>query len=225
MPLNLRGSMEYLHARYTNYKNAGNNTSTSCADFAGTPDNPATPNVNEYKPPALSTTCTDAGGGNTTVIGNWTGRRLLRAPDWSATIGADYTLENVFGGKLVTSLTAQYSSRYAPQKADYLCTYYKAVDLNTTPANLVPINQREGDTPGQNYCDPGKGKGRYEEKGWAQLNAQINWTDASEHFTIGLFGNNINNVHYLLAYSTPGYGKNVLYNEPRTFGVRAGVKF
>jgi iron complex outermembrane receptor protein len=67
--------------------------------------------------------------------------------------------------------------------------------------------------------------GRYEQKGWAQLNAQINWTDASDHFTIGVFGNNINNVHYKLAYSTPGYGKNVLYNEPQTFGVRAGVKF
>ena len=43
--------------------------------------------------------------------------------------------------------------------------------------------------------------------------------------TIGVFGNNINNVHYLLAYSTPGFGKNVLYNEPRTFGIRAGVKW
>ena len=40
-----------------------------------------------------------------------------------------------------------------------------------------------------------------------------------------IFGNNINNVHYKLAYSTPGYGKNVVYNEPRTFGIRAGVKF
>ncbi len=90
----------------------------------------------------------------------------------------------------------------------------------------MPINQRPGDTPGQKYCDPGHLKnGRYEEKGWAQINAQIQWTDASEHFSIALFGNNINNVHYYLAYSQPGYGKNVLYNEPRTFGVRAGVKF
>ncbi len=33
--LNLRASMEYLHARYTNYHNAGNNTSNTCADTAG----------------------------------------------------------------------------------------------------------------------------------------------------------------------------------------------
>ncbi len=66
------------------------------------------------------------------MIGDWTGRRLLRAPDWTATIGADYTFEGVFGGKLVPSFTAQYSSRYAPQKADYLCTYYTAVDTSTT---------------------------------------------------------------------------------------------
>jgi iron complex outermembrane receptor protein len=234
MPLNLRGSMEYLHARYTKYHNAGNSTTTSCADGAGTTDALG----NTVTAPSIASACSDSVGGNTTVIGDWTGRRLLRAPDWTATIGADYTIEGVFGGKLVTSLTAQYSSRYAPQKADYLCTYYTAINPTTHTANgqpisgsnpgrPIPINQRASDTPGQKYCDSGqnKGNGRYEEKGWAQLNAQINWTDASEHFTIGLFGNNINNVHYLLAYSTPGYGKNVLYNEPRTFGVRAGVKF
>jgi iron complex outermembrane receptor protein len=149
------------------------------------------------------------------VIGDWTGRRLLRAPDWTATIGADYTLEGVFGGKLVPSITAQYSSRYAPQNASYLCTYHAG-----NPAN-------PGEVVGQNYCDAGQNRknGRFEENGWAQINAQINWTDASEHFTIGVFGNNINNVQYYLAYSQPGFGKNVLYNEPRTFGVRAGVKF
>jgi hypothetical protein len=31
----------------------------------------------------------------------------------------------------------------------------------------------------------------------------------------------MNNVHYLLASSQPGFGKNGFYNEPRTFGVRA----
>ena len=114
------------------------------------------------------------------------------------------------------SATAQFSSRYAPQNASYLCTYH--------PGNPVA---NPGEVVGTNYCDAGqnRGNGRFEEKGWTQLNAQINWTDASDHFTIGVFGNNINNVHYLLAYSQPGYGKNVLYNEPRTFGVRAGVKF
>ena len=204
MPLNLRGSMEYLHARYTNYHNAGNVTTTSCAPGQRRP----------------TRRCSDSVGTNTTVIGDWTGRRLLRAPDWTASVGADYTLENVFGGKLVFSATAQYSSRYAPQKADYLCT-----ELATTPAAPVA---GQGHRPWPKLLQPGQnnhGNGRYEENGWAQLNAQINWTDASEHFTIGVFGNNINNVHYFLAYSQPGYGKNVLYNEPRTFGVRAGVKF
>jgi iron complex outermembrane receptor protein len=200
MPLNLRGSMEYLHARYTNYHNAGNLTTDSCADVA-----PPTPGG-----------CSDTNGGNKTVIGDWTGRRLLRAPDWTATVGADYTLENVFAGKLVLSATAQYSSRYAPQNASYLCTYHAGAP---SPTN--------NEVAGQFYCDAGQNgrKGRFEENGWAQLNAQINWTDASEHFTIGVFGNNINNVHYLMVSSQPGYGKNVLYNEPRTFGIRGAVKF
>jgi iron complex outermembrane receptor protein len=211
MPLNLHGSMEYLHARYTDYANAGNVTTTSGAPLSCTSAGCIYP--------ALSG---DAYGQNTTVIGNWTGRRLLRAPDWTATIGADYTIEGVFGGKLVPSITAQYSSRYAPQNASYFCQYHTAA--------AIPIAgiQAPGETVGQKYCNANTshaGKGRFEENGWAQINAQINWTDASEHFTIGVFGNNINNVQYLMAYSQPGYGKNVLYNEPRTFGVRAGVKF
>jgi len=192
MPLNLRGSMEYLHARYTDFANAGNVTTTTGVDTTGT---------------------------NTTVIGDWTGRRLLRAPDWTATVGADYTLENVFGGKMVFSATAQYSSRYAPQNASYICP---RVSHNGAGADIPFVVGTQG------FCaagSPNHINGRFEENGWAQLNAQINWTDASDHFTVGVFGNNINNVHYFLAYSQPGYGKNVVYNEPRTFGVRAGVKF
>jgi iron complex outermembrane receptor protein len=245
MPLNLRGAFSYLHARYTDYGNAGNVTASSCKD-PGALDNPLTPG-NEAVAAGLSgAACQDVVGTNTTAIGKWTGRRLLRAPDWTASIGADYTLEGVFGGKLVFSATAQYSSRYAPQNGSWLCTYYTALAPNGTtngnpvdwnpgptgapinPAFPMPINQKPGDVPGTNYCDPGqnnKKKGRFEENGWAQVNAQINWTDASEHYTIGVFANNINNVHYYLAYSQPGYGKNVVYNEPRAFGIRAGVKF
>ncbi len=188
MPLNLRGGMEYLHARYTDFDNASNVTS---ANLDGT-------------------------GANTNVIGSWTGRRLLRAPDWTASVGADYTLENVFGGKLVTSLTAQYSSRYAPQNASYICAFHTAA---------VTAN---GEVAGQKYCNAGTDnhkKGRFEENGWAQLNAQINWTDASDHYTIGVFGNNINNVHYKIVASQTAYGSYNMYNEPQTFGVRAGVKF
>ena len=59
----------------------------------------------------------------------------------------------------------------------------------------------------------------------AQVNAQIQWTDRSEHFIVTVFGNNINNVHYYQVHSQSGYGKTVLFNEPRTFGIRAGVKF
>ncbi len=166
------------------------------------------------------------------MIGSWTGRRLLRAPDWTASVGADYTLENVFAGKLVFSVTAQYSSKYAPQNASYFCTYYTAVNAPSgTPGR--PINQRGNpgdagaDRPGQNYCDPGqsKKKGRFEENGWAQFNFQINWTDASDHFTVGVFGNNVNNVHYRIVSSQTAFGSYNMYNEPRTFGVRLGARF
>jgi outer membrane receptor protein involved in Fe transport len=124
----------------------------------------------------------------------------------------------VFGGKLVPSFTAQYSSRYASQNASYICTRV-GHDAN---GNDIPY------VSGQGYCAAGSDNhvnGRFEENGWAQVNAQINWTDASDHYTIGVFANNLNNVRYYIIYSQPGYGKNIVYNEPRTFGVRAGVKF
>ena len=221
--LNLRASAEYLHARYTNYPNATNVTLSSLKDPAGTKDNPATP-ANEFVAPTINAG-TDLTGGNTSVIGSWTGRRLLRAPDFTASVSADYTIEDLFGGSLLTSLTAQYSGRYAPQNASYYCTYYTAVNP-VSGATPVPVNQRAGDVPGQNYCDPGQSKktGRFEENGWAQFNFAINWTDASEHFTIGVFGNNVNNVHYRIVSSQTAYGTYNMYNEPRTFGVRLGAK-
>jgi iron complex outermembrane receptor protein len=90
-----------------------------------------------------------------------------------------------------------------------------------------PINQRPGDVPGQNYCDPGQGHkgGQFEENGWAMFNAQITWTDPSDHYSIVFFGNNINNVHYRIVSGQTAYGSNNMYNEPRTFGVRVGAKF
>jgi iron complex outermembrane receptor protein len=94
--LGVRASMAYTHARYKSFPNAtisppspitGLNT-TTCA--------------NKTPPPATGP-CTE----------DESGARMLRAPDWSFSLGGDYTAPTRFGD-LVFSANLSYSSRYAP---------------------------------------------------------------------------------------------------------------
>src|SRR5690606_38679050 len=39
-----------------------------------------------------ATNVTTAGGRNQSVFGDWTNRRIARAPDWSGNVGANYSL-------------------------------------------------------------------------------------------------------------------------------------
>jgi iron complex outermembrane receptor protein len=193
-PLNIRAGLTWLHARYTDFGNAVNNTAV--------------------------------GGVNTNVIGSWTGRRLIRAPDWSGSFGADYTFDNVFGGKLLASGTASFSSRYAPQTASYQCAVAgRALDSNGNPTGPYLAYG----TPGTvGVCAEGtnkKKKGRWEENGYLMLNAQLAWTDPSDHYTLTLFANNLTNTRVKFSGSQNGYLSYDVYGEPRTVGVKAGFKF
>lgn len=208
--LNLRAGASLLKARYTDYDSASNATTTSGAD-------PTTP-------PSLNTTGNGSTGQNLSVIGSWTDRQLIRAPKLTFSVAADYTID-LFGGKLVNSVTVSYSSRFAPQNASYYCSYYTAVAPSAPPSSR-PVNQRPSDVAGQRYCDPGfnKDRGRFEEDGYVVVNGQIVWTDPSDRYSIAVFGNNITNTHYKIVSSQQFYGTYEMYNEPRTFGVRLGFK-
>jgi iron complex outermembrane receptor protein len=157
-------------------------------------------------------------GTNTSVIGSWTGRRLVRAPDWTGSISADYTVP-LFGGELLASGTLTFSSRYAPQNASYQCT-------------RVGHNVAGGDIPfvpgTQAFCAAGTSPlspGRFEENGFAIVNGQIGWTDPNDHFTITLFGENITNTRYKIVTTAFAYQTYQIYSEPRTFGVRLGFRY
>lgn len=173
-PLHLFVGLAYNHARYGKFDNATNVTFNS------------------------------ATGRNASVFGDWTDRRIARAPDWSGNIGADYTM-SVLDGSLVLSGLASFSSKYAPQNSSYQC-------------NVVTIL-------GASYCDPagpnGKaGPGNFEEDGWVVVNTQIAWTDPTEHFTVAVFAENLLNERYKIISAGSAYGSYEMYNQPRSIGGR-----
>ena len=65
----------------------------------------------------------NAAGLNTTTcagrpcIQDWTGKQLVRAPDWTANLGADYTL-NTSLGTFIFDGHAFYTSSYIPVRGD-----------------------------------------------------------------------------------------------------------
>jgi iron complex outermembrane receptor protein len=94
--LSLNAAVAYTHARYSSF-----NAATI------SPPNPVS-GLN-------STTCTNSSPPPATVpcTENETGLRMLRAPDWSVTAGADYTVHTGYGNVVLTA-NLSYTSRYAP---------------------------------------------------------------------------------------------------------------
>ncbi|WP_174273547.1 TonB-dependent receptor [Sphingomonas bacterium] len=157
-------------------------------------------------------------GTNTSVIGSWTGRRLQRAPDFSGSVGADYTAR-LLGGKLVTSGTVAFSTRYSPQNASYQCT---RVSRNAAGADIPFVAGTQG------FCAAGTDalqKGRFEENGYVLGNVQIAWTDPSNRYTVTVFSDNVTGTRYKIISSAFAYESYDEYNEPRTIGVKFGFKY
>jgi len=91
--LNLRASLNYSHARYRKYLGAVVSI-------------PAANGLN-------SSICSGA-----PCTQDWSGRRMLRAPDWSANMGGDYTLP-VGEASVILSGNVAYQSFSIPTKSDF----------------------------------------------------------------------------------------------------------
>jgi iron complex outermembrane receptor protein len=67
---------------------------------------------------------------------------------------------------------------------------------------------------------------RWREGAYTLVNGSLNWTDASEHYTVGVWINNAFNLKYHLSRNgniqAGDYGT---WAWPRQVGVRAGYKF
>jgi iron complex outermembrane recepter protein len=176
--LSLQSSAAYLHARYRDFDNATN------------------------------VIVDPVSGLNTSVVGSWTGRRLARAPDWTASVGAEYDL-HFAGGLTAFNVTGKYSSRYAPLDSSYGCN---AVETPTGP--VCPSG-----------LDTASAPGRFEQGGFFQGNLQGSWTDPSDHWTFTLFCDNVTDVRYKVFNQGFFYATIQGLSQPRTFGGRLGLRF
>lgn len=130
-------------------------------------------------------------------IQDWTGKQMARAPELSGNLSLDYTLDLPIGAILIAG-NARYSDSYVINNPSLFGP--------TAPAVL-------------------QNKQRYREGKMVLVNAQITWTDPSDHVWLGLFGTNLTNHKYRLTYSGGSFGDYGPLAEPRVYGVKAGYKF
>jgi iron complex outermembrane receptor protein len=127
---NVNTGVAWTHARYKSFTNAG---------------------VSALSPVTGLNTSTCAG---VPCTQDWSGRQIARAPDWTANIGVDYTIDSSIG-KTVLAGTLAYTSSYTPVKGDLLngeFRYgnkgYALLNLRAafTPANLERFTLTVGGT-------------------------------------------------------------------------------
>lgn len=128
---------------------------------------------------------------------DWSGQQMARAPSFTANLGLNYDLDFA-GGRLEFAGNASYTASFVVANPSLFGP--------AGPAGLA-------------------NKQRYRQKAYAIANAQMNWTDPSDHFTIGVYFDNITNTRYNFVLSGGTFGDYSQANEPRTYGLRGGFKF
>lgn len=138
---------------------------------------------------------------------DWTDQEMARAPEWTANLGADYTFNNVVGGDLVLALNVAYTDSFVP-------------------ANLSLYGPGGAAAPGGSFvANPSPNKQRYRIDSYTTVNGQANWTDATGHYTMGVFCNNLTDEEYPMVYTGSGTGDFTQLAEERNYGVKVGYNF
>jgi iron complex outermembrane recepter protein len=141
-----------------------------------------------------------ATGYNGTRAQDFSDQQMARAPDWTANASVDYTLNNVIsGGDLTLAANAAYTDSFVMRN---LSLYGPAA-----PAPYNPNNQR------------------YRQGGFTTVNSQINWTDATQRYTVGVYVQNLTDKKHYLDYSGSAYGDSMQYDYGRTYGAKLGYSF
>lgn len=135
-------------------------------------------------------------GFNTTQRQDWSNQQMARAPTWTMNAGVDYTTE-LAGGRLNGTVNASYTSSYVITNASLY-----------GPVSPISPNKQ-----------------RYRQGAYGVVNVALNWTDASQHYTVGVYADNVTNTRYALIYSGSALGDYKQYADPVTYGVRLGFKY
>lgn len=167
--LNVRVGAAWLHARYGDFPNA-NGTGVNATN---------TLNVSPQTQ-------------------DWSDQQMARAPNFTANVGIDYTIEDVVGGRLDLAGNYNYTDSYVVNNASLY-------------GPLFP---------------PRANMQRFRQGAYSLVSIQATWTDPTDHYWITAFCNNLFDKTYRMIssggttsgdYSVPG--------EPQVFGVKVGYKF
>jgi len=167
--LNIRVGAAWLHARYGDFPNA-NGTGVNATN---------TLNVSPQ-------------------VQDWSDQQMARAPNFTANVGVDYTIEDVFGGKLDMSGNYNYTDSYVVNNASLY-------------GPLFP---------------PRADMQRFRQGAYSLVSLQVTWRDPTDHYWVTGFVNNLFDKSYRMIssggttsgdYSVPG--------EPQVYGVKVGYKF
>lgn len=178
--LRVRASAAWTHARYVQFDNYS----------------PALPNVVT----GLQTTICAAP--STPCQSNLSGQQLLKAPDWTANLGFDYTWYPSIGS-ITASSNAAYTSSFMPTSADWA--------LN--PSNVV-----------NDIIQPSDQGKRFATPAYTLVTFNLTWHPTSA-MSVSAFVTNAFNAQYLIVANGNGNGVFQEWGEPRTFGGRIGYKF
>lgn len=167
--LDIRVGAAWLHARYGDFPNA-NGTGVNATD---------TLNVSPQTQ-------------------DWTDQQMARAPNFTANVAIDYTIENVLGGKLDLAGNYNYTDSYVVNNASLY-------------GPLFP---------------PRADMQRFRQGAYSLVSIQATWHDSTDHYWITGFANNLFDKTYRMIFSggtTPGDYS--VPGEPRVYGVKVGYKF
>jgi len=130
-------------------------------------------------------------------VQDWSDQQMARAPTTSGYIGVDYALP-VAGGSLLLAGNLNYTDSYVIQN----------------PSLYGPL------------AGPAlAGEQRYRQSAYTLLNAQVTWTDRTNHYSLGAFARNLTDEKYRLTYNGNARGDYSTPAWPRQLGVKLGYKF
>jgi iron complex outermembrane receptor protein len=131
-------------------------------------------------------------------VQDWTGHQMARAPSFSGSAGLQYTIEDVVGGRAKASVNYKYTASYVLNNPS----------LYGPLAGAALANEQ-----------------RFRQPAYSLVNGSLYWTDASDHFRVGIWANNIFDKKYRLSRNGSTFGEYAVWAMPRQVGVSAGYNF
>ncbi len=127
---------------------------------------------------------------------NWSDKETARSPEFSGFLNLVYTIP-VAVGSLQLSGNMDYTDSY----------------VISNPSLYGPL---AGSLAGEQ---------RLRQSAHTLVGAQVSWIDPSDQFTVAVFGKNLTNEDYLIAYNAGFYGDYRTFGQPISFGIRVGYQF